>query len=83
MATPVEIEVLLWHYYRGDDYPTPYSPAVESAMDNFKDMGLIIYAHEGEQGRTYKLSEGGIIYINALLAIPFPRQVTRWQIGDR
>lgn len=80
MATPVEIEVLLWHYYRGDDYPAPYSPAVHTAMENFKDMGLIVYAHEGPHpdARTYKLSEGGEMYVRALMDVPLPRQVTKW-----
>lgn len=73
MATPLEIEVLLWHYYSPLPYPKNY-PAHVKAFSKFVNLGLLIY-NKDHSYPSYSLSEGGYMYVEQLKAVPFPRKV--------
>lgn len=79
MATPVQIEVILYYYSRPDDWPQPWSPAHCEAIDRYARHGLLKRAPHGDE-RVFMLSEGGAMYVKALMAVPFPQQVTMWRI---
>ena len=84
--TPLEIEILLHYYTRSNDYRDgDFSfPAVRETLDCFReDLNLIEYWPEDDNTRpdqTYRLTERGRIYAEALKAVPLPIQI--WVMPD-
>lgn len=83
--TPLEIDILLWYHTRAVDYREGdfSAPAVRQTIDNFRDvLGLLqaVAPDERLDGdyRTYRLTERGRVYLDALMDLPLPEQ--RWVV---
>ena len=76
--TPLEIEILLHYYSRGDDYRDGdfSAPAVRSAIDSFRGVLGLLQENPGKGGGAYHITERGKVYVAALMDVPLPEQ--RW-----
>ena len=80
--SPLQIEMLLHFYGRGDDYRDgDYSaPAVQDALSYFGHEGLIQrYEPEGDRDaaitKSYELTDRGAAFVVALMRMPLPKQI--------
>lgn len=84
--TPLEIEIVLHYHTRANDYRDgDFSfPAVRETLDCFReDLNLIENWPEDDKSptnQTYRITERGRIYAEALKAVPLPIQI--WVIPD-
>lgn len=74
--SPLEIEILLHYHsrtndYRGGDFT---APAVREAINNFRDCEEMLCPCESGS-RTYRLTERGRVFVDALQRLPLPRRV--------
>ena len=76
--TPLEIEILIHYYGHADDFRSGdfSAPAVRDAIDWFKDGGKLLELDASGNGRSYKLSERGVVFVEALCNTKLPEQ--RW-----
>jgi hypothetical protein len=88
----VTLEVLLHCFYRVEAFPYD-SPAAQDAHAWLQSNELIEESirsrvvNEGSQGpliepRTYRVTERGRVYINALISVPLPVLAWRMPIPD-
>lgn len=72
--TPLEIEILIHYYGHADDFRSGdfSAPAVRDAIDWFKDGGKLLELDAGGNGRSYKLSERGVVFVEALCNTKLP-----------
>ena len=77
--SPLQIEILLHYHTRMGDYRDGdfSAPAVRDALDNFRGRDEMLRACESGS-RTYRLTHRGLVYVNALMRLPMPRQV--WEM---
>lgn len=81
--TPLEIDIILWYHTRAVDYRDGdlSAPAVREAVDRFRDVdGLLELRPPTGSGdfRTYRLTERGQAYVDALIMTPLP--ICQWVI---
>jgi hypothetical protein len=90
--TPVCLEVILHHFYNPAPYPKD-TPAVRIAHETLVKENLIEedlrsrVVNEGSSGtlvepRTYRVTERGRVFVNALISVPLPVQAWRIPIPD-
>lgn len=79
--SPLEIEIILWYGTRACDYREGdfSAPAVRQTIDSFRDeLGLIEKRENGRCGDylcTYRLTDRGQTFFDALCAVPLPVQI--------
>lgn len=74
--SPLQIEILLHYYcspgdYRDGDFS---APAVRETIDNFRGVDEMLRGCESGS-RTYRLTDRGLAYVDALMRLPLPRKV--------
>lgn len=85
--SPLQIEILLWYRARMVDYREGdfSAPAVRAAIDDFRDRSELLaknpHAGEGGDFRTYRLTDRGDAFVDAILSLPLP--VCRWEIPQQ
>lgn len=74
--SPLQIEILLHYYCRSGDYrENDFSaPAVREAIDNFRGREDMLCPCESGS-RSYRLTERGQAFVDALQRLPLPRRV--------
>lgn len=88
----VSLEVILHHFYRTEPFPRD-TPAVHDAHSMLLNEGMIEedirsrIVNEGSSGalvepRTYRVTERGRVFVNALISVPLPVQAWRIPIPD-
>jgi hypothetical protein len=79
--TPLEISILLHYHSRADDFREGdfSAPAVRQAIDWFRGSAeMLIQGTEPTNGKTYKLTERGEVFVDALLKLPLPVRQRAW-----
>lgn len=71
MSCPLEINLMLHHYARIGPYTRP-SPAADEFQRVLVERGLLT---EPDAEGNREVTEGGAMYVQALMAVPYPRQV--------
>ena len=84
---PIDIEVLLHYYTRGDDYRDGdfSAPAVRELIDIFtSELDLLRASMRerkfGQPMAAYEITERGKVYIEALMRVQLP--VQKWVMPD-
>lgn len=87
--SPLEIEIMLHYYttpgdYRDGDFS---APAVRQAIDDLVAWEMLVPRRAAfEMGRmpsSYDVSKGGVLFIDALKAVPRPQRIVRWVIPEQ
>lgn len=71
MSCPLEINLMLHHYACIGPYTRP-SPAADEFQRVLVERGLLT---EPDAEGNREVTEGGMMYVEALMAVPYPRQV--------
>lgn len=80
--TPLYIEIALWYFCRADEFPRLGAPAVEDAIKDLLQRGLLLRltdeasAIHDYQCRYVRNEEPLRLYVEALCAVRLP--VQRW-----
>jgi hypothetical protein len=77
MLTPLHVEIMLWYNSRAEDMENLRAPAVNEYLRYLMAEGMIT-AENAISTRSYKLTEKGQVWLEAVLRLPFP--VQRWEI---
>jgi hypothetical protein len=87
MATPLEIDIALWYCTRAGDYGAQtgdynfLAPGVQDAFQRMVDAGLLKkHVPNSDLPQHFHNTEGLLVYVEALCAIPWPEQ--RWVVPD-
>ena len=75
--SPLEIMVLLHHYFAAERWPRP-SPAYSDALARFLNCGLIEPNPENPSG--YDCTPRGVAFVKALQATPLPVREAKWVV---
>lgn len=81
ILSPMELEILLWHYYSPCNYHDDKGTsekAIDSSVWKLKELRLLELTNREGAERMYDVSERGKFYINALLSMPLPE--SKWFI---
>ena len=84
MATPLKISIALWYHCRPSDFGKGCgdnnfnAPAVQEALQDFVNAGLLRKSPAGCQQREYYTTEGMTIWVEALCNVRWPEQ--QWVI---
>ncbi len=83
--TPFELDILLHYYGHADDHPVVARnpPIWKETRDAFREKGLLETDTTMESTATYRLTERGKAYIDAMLALPLPVQIWVMPPTDR
>ncbi len=77
--SPLYIEIALHYHCRTDDFPRLDAPAVKSALIDFVSSGLLRPQSDAPgTRRNYEPTDGLAVWVEALRAVPWPKQV--WAI---
>lgn len=85
MATPLKINIALWYYCRPGDYGKNShdnnftAPAVQEALKDFVDGGLLAVSPHGSEARYYG-TEALKVWVDGLCSVPWPIQ--QWVIPE-
>jgi hypothetical protein len=72
--SPVQVEVLLYQYYSGDDNPKFLTtPAHKEALALF--LELRVFEHHNDPDKAYHLSDLGRAWVEAILRTPMPVRI--------
>ena len=67
--TPIELEVLIYHYCSPEPYPYRESPAGSAAIKKFREDGIFNTAIHPQ------VTDKGKAWLKLILDVPYPRQV--------
>lgn len=78
MSTPVELEIILFHYYSpAGERSLKDSLAYRDAYVKFTRSGLLVI--EGDP-MYYVITTRGRVFVQALCAIPLPTRYQEWRV---
>lgn len=76
--TPLQIRILLHHYYTPLAWDEP-SPAADEEIGYFAAQGLLADRQAGKEGYSrYEITPRGTAFVLALMAVPLP--VAAWRL---
>lgn len=78
LVTPLAIEIMLHYHSRADDFPRLEASAVQETIAEFVAAGMLAEGPNTflNQRTKFHITEGGQMYVAALMAVPLP--VQRW-----
>lgn len=79
--SPLEIEIILHYHISGVDHDRMTAPAVVDAIRRFMAAGLMQPKTGSQHKRSYELTDGGRMLVDALCSVPFP--VQKWVMPER
>ena len=79
--TPLEIEIMLHYYSRGDDYKNLSGPVVKETIEKFVGSGMLKKSSDGwdQYGKAHEITPMGQAYVEALMKIRLP--VMQWKVN--
>lgn len=75
--TPLHLEIILWYNSRADDMENLHASAVHEYLHWLISQDIIT-GEDSIPTRSYKLTERGRVFLDAILSLPFP--VQKWEM---
>ena len=75
--TPLHLEILMWYYSRGNDYPFEGNPTRKDYAEHLVTDGIL--ARQNAE-RQFFVTEKGKFWIEYVLALPWPKQ--KWVMPE-